>query len=243
MIHYHGGPITPVTAATRAWAGRHAFISYAHPEQLPLAAEICQSFALDNGAFSFWKLNKSAKPVTWDNFYRWVDDWRNHPGFDFAVIPDVIEGGEDDNDRLAEEWPFPRHQGAVVWHTDESLSRLHRLARTWPRVCIGSSGAHDVSSPARFLERAYEAVSVISDASGYPICKLHGLRMLNPKIFSMLPLSSADSTNVARNIGADKNWRGTYVPKGKELRAAIMVERIEATNGACRLAEEHRLLV
>lgn len=59
--------------------------------------------------------------------------------------------------------------------------------------------------------------------------------MLNPKIFAELPLSSADSTNVARNIGIDKAWKGTYVPKSKELRAEIMVERIESLNGACRI--------
>ncbi|EJG4160400.1 hypothetical protein M9530_004977, partial [Escherichia coli] len=55
MIHYHGGPITPDTCAMRAWKGRHAFISFAHSGQINLAAEYCQSFALDNGAFTAWK--------------------------------------------------------------------------------------------------------------------------------------------------------------------------------------------
>lgn len=54
MIHYHGGPITPDTCALKAWKGRHAFISFANPGQLALASEVTQSFALDNGAFSFW---------------------------------------------------------------------------------------------------------------------------------------------------------------------------------------------
>ncbi len=55
MIHYHGGPITPDTCALKAWKGRHAFISFAHPGQINLASEYCQSFALDNGAFTAWK--------------------------------------------------------------------------------------------------------------------------------------------------------------------------------------------
>lgn len=55
MIHYHGGPITPDTCAMKAWKGRHAFISFAHSGQINLAAEYCQSFALDNGAFTAWK--------------------------------------------------------------------------------------------------------------------------------------------------------------------------------------------
>ena len=36
----HGGPITPAMAAHRIWTGRHAFVSFARPEQLPLAAEV-----------------------------------------------------------------------------------------------------------------------------------------------------------------------------------------------------------
>lgn len=57
MIHFHGGPITPDTCALKAWKGRHAFISFANAGQLALASEVTQSFALDNGAFSFWTKN------------------------------------------------------------------------------------------------------------------------------------------------------------------------------------------
>lgn len=229
MIHYHGGPIWPERAAIRAWKARHAFISYAHPEQLGLAAEICQSFALDNGAFSFWK---AKQPVNWPGFYAWVDDWRRHPGFDFAVVPDVIEGTEAENDRLAAEWPFERHEGAVVWHINESIDRLVRLARGWPRVAIGSSGEYDVSSPKRHLARAREAIAAICDNRGRPITKLHGLRALNPLIFTQLPYKTGDSTNVARNITMDSAWRGTYQPASKETRAQVLVERIEQHNSA-----------
>ena len=60
--------------------------------------------------------------------------------------------------------------------------------------------------------------------------------MLNPAIFSELPLSSADSTNVARNIGIDSAWRGTYQPRSKETRAVILTERIESHNSAQRIS-------
>lgn len=232
MIHYHGGPITPDTAALKVWTGRHAFISFAHQQQIHLAAEVCQSFALDNGAFSFWKAGKA---VDWPAYYEFVRYWRRHPNFDFAVVPDIIGGSEAANDNLAAEWPFPRHEGGVVWHINESIERLVRLAHEWPIVCIGSSGEFDVSRPTAFMARAREAISAICDSDGFPICKLHGLRMLNPLIFSQLPLSRADSTNIARNIGIDSAWRGTYQPRSKETRAAIMVERIEAFNGSGRL--------
>ena len=233
MIHYHGGPITPDTCAIKVWTARHAFVSFAATQQMNLAVDVTQSFALDNGAFTFWKQGHG---VRWADYYAWVDMWRTHPGFDFAVVPDVIEGSEDENDQLADEWPFPRHQGAVVWHVNESINRLRRLAQAWPRVCIGSSGEFDVSTPRRFLGRAYQAIGAICDDNNRPICKLHGLRMLNPAIFSKLPLSSADSTNVARNIGIDSAWKGTYQPKSKETRAVILTERIESFNSAGKLA-------
>lgn len=70
MIHYHGGPITPDTCALKAWKGRHAFISFANPGQINLASEVTQSFALDNGAFSFWTKNRV---VDWREYYRFVE--------------------------------------------------------------------------------------------------------------------------------------------------------------------------
>ena len=233
MIHYHGSPITPATAAIRAYKSRHAFISFWSPEQITLAAEICQSFALDNGAFAAWKSGNAIKD--WEPYYKWVANWRRHPGFDFAVVPDVIGGTEQQNDSLAAKWPFEQHEGAVVWHTNESTGRFAELCRKYSRVAIGSSGEYDVSNPTKFLDRMYEVLPYAVDRQGYPRAKLHGLRMLNPKIFSKLPLSSADSTNTAQNIGIDSKWKGTYQPASKETRAQVIVERIESVNGACRL--------
>jgi hypothetical protein len=76
-----------------------------------------------------------------------------------------------------------------------------------------------------------QAMRVICDDMGRPICKLHGLRMLDPAIFTKLPFSSTDSTNIARNVGIDKNWKhGNYPPPTKEARAQVMRSRIEAHN-------------
>ena len=72
------------------------------------------------------------------------------------------------------------------------------------------------------------------DLEGRPLAKFHGLRMLNPKIFTMLPFASADSTNVGRNIGIDQAWRGTYQPPNKDMRAAVMRSRIETHNAPAR---------
>ena len=60
--------------------------------------------------------------------------------------------------------------------------------------------------------------------------------MLNKDLFMEVPLSSADSTNVARNIGINKAWdKSAYAPASKETRASVLVERIEAFNSACSL--------
>ena len=223
MIHYHGGPITPETCAYRVWRGRHAFVSFANPDQIRLAAAVCQSFALDNGAFSFWRQGDA---VDWPGYYEWCAEWLAHPACDWAVIPDVIEGAEEENDALLGEWPFG-HRGVPVWHLNESPERLIRLAGEWPRVALGSADEWDVSSPLKCLERLYDVLPAICPL-GRPGVKLHGLRMLSHRIITSVPLASADSTNVARNIGIDRRWAGGYAPATKETRAVVLTERIES---------------
>lgn len=231
MIHYHGLPITPATVAVEAIAGGHAFISKRSHGQLGLALAYCQSFALDNGAFSAWK---EGNPVSdWSDYYKWVSDLKRRPGFDFAVIPDVIDGDEAANDALIEEWPHGEFCGAPVWHMHESLDRLVRLCNRWPRVCLGSSGEYSSVGTAKWWKRMSDAMDSIVDSDGYPKARLHGLRMLNPAVFSKLPLSSADSTNIGRNVGIDKNWaKGNYPAPTKEARARVMRQRIEIVNSA-----------
>ena len=56
--------------------------------------------------------------------------------------------------------------------------------------------------------------------------------MLNPELFRRLPLASADSTNVSRNVQLDSKWIGPYVPSSKRVRGLVLVDRIEAHNAA-----------
>src|SRR3990167_1882650 len=53
-------------------------------------------------------------------------------------------------------------------------------------------------------------------------------KAINPTIFTKLPLASADSTNVARNMAYDCAWKGTYQPPTKAWRGIILAERIES---------------
>jgi hypothetical protein len=229
MIHYHGLPITPATAAATAVGAGHAFVSYAHADQLGVAVAVCQSFAIDNGAFSAWK---SGCPVEdWSSFYEWAENCRRIPSCDFAVIPDVIDGDEEANDKLLDEWPLPIWFGAPVWHMHESFDRLRRLSDKYPRICIGSSRRYATVGNEIWWRRMDKAMEAICTPDGRPLCKLHGLRMLNPKIFTKFPFSSVDSTNIGRNVGIDKHWaKGNYLPPTKEMRAQVMRARIEAHN-------------
>ncbi len=230
MIHYMGLPITPDVAAVEAIKAGHAFVSYRHPQQLPLAIEIAQSFAIDNGAFSAWR---SGNPISdWSPFYAWACEYSKVPSCDFVVVPDAIDGDEAVNDRLVADWPLARSIGAPVWHLHESMGRLARLVREWPRVCLGSSGDFSRVGTAAWWSRMDQVMRVACDEQGRPRCKLHGLRMLSPAVFSRLPLASADSTNIARNIGIDRRWNGPYPPAGKAARARVIRERIEAFNAS-----------
>lgn len=234
MIHYHGGPITPESVAEKVWRARHAFISFKYPNQLSLASSICQSFALDNAAWSYYKEKTIIK--SWDPFYVWIEDWKDHPGFDFTMIPDKIDGNEKQNKRLIDEWPFGLI-GVPVWHLHESIRHLKRLASNWPRIAFGSSGEFAQIGTKKWWLRMYEAVSSICNEKGRPVCKLHGLRMMNSNIFTKFPFSSVDSTNIAINIGLDKNW-SSYGPKTKETRGLVLAERIEWHNSAGSLPEK-----
>lgn len=169
MIPYHGGPITPAEAAVAAWSGRHAMVGFAEPRQLDIALEVCQSVALDNGAFSAWT---TGKPITdWRPFYAWAAPLLRHPAVDWCLIPDVIDGGEADNDALLSEWPHGAALGVPVWHMHESLDRLARLADAWPRVAFGSSGEFATVGDAKWWRRINEAMDVVCDEEGRPMVK------------------------------------------------------------------------
>ncbi|MBQ1761966.1 MAG: hypothetical protein IIZ92_03580 [Aquincola sp.] len=192
-------------------------------------AECCQSFVLDNGAFSVWKRGGVLDVA---GFTRWTDEWHRHPGFEWALIPDDIEGDEADNDALLRDWPAHLHaSGVPVWHLHESIGRLQRLCRDWQTVALGSSGQWATPGTAAWWSRMSEAMNAVCDKQGRPMARLHGLRMLDPYIFTKLPLASADSTNAAVNCGSLDRF-GMYLPPTAAQRAAVIAERIEAHNSA-----------
>lgn len=196
MIHYHGTPITPRDALYRL-AGRCFCVPFSDPRDIAACREIGQALMLDNGAFSAWRKGKA---TDWPGFYGWVEEWLGPA--DFAVIPDVIDGGEPENDALVAQWPHG-HRGAPVWHLHESFDRLRRLTDEWPLTCLGSSGEYSQIGTSRWERRMDAAFNLVCRRQFPP--RLHGLRMLSLSD-KRWPLASADSTDIARNHATER-WK------------------------------------
>lgn len=243
MIHYHGVPFRP-DVWENVMRSKHCLVSMPVKGQLILAAKYCQSFILDNGAFSAWK---SGKPVTdWAPYYEWVEEWHLHPGFDWAAIPDVIGGTERENRKLIEAWvkrfaasvrgPCGASRaydfGVPVWHPHESIKYLEQLAFNFRTVAIGGSNKFPLGRKA-WWHRLDEAFRALDRGDGRPKCRMHGMRMLDPDVFRKFPLASADSVNVSRNLRMIAHKRGgRHAPTTH--RAQRILTRIEAYNSAER---------
>lgn len=230
MIHYHGTPISGSRQdAARFLMGRHALVPFPRQDDIGVVAEVCQSFVFDNGAFSVWK---KGGQLDVPGYIKWVEEWHRHPGFDWALIPDVIDGNETDNDALLADWPR-NLRGVPVWHLHESIDRLGELCSQWPTVALGSSGQWAMPGTKDWWRRMNAALAAICDEHGRPPCRLHGLRMLNPNVFSKMPLASADSTNAAVNCNNHSQWeRSAYKPATAAQRAQVIADRVEAHNSA-----------
>ena len=231
MIHYHGTPVGGTrTDAVRFLSGRHALIPFARPDDAGAVMDACQSFVLDNSAFSHWRKGGEVDVAA---YHAWVHQFAGHPGLDWCLIPDKIDGTEQENAELVTLWQRigSRVLSVPVWHLHESLEYLDYLVQHWQVVALGSSGQWSTPGSASWWQRMAEAMNTACDDKGRPRARLHGLRMLDPDIFTRLPLASADSTNAAVNCGSVSRF-GMYVPPTAAQRAEIIAERIEAHNSA-----------
>ena len=222
MMHYHGTPITPISALYEL-VGRNFCVSHAHPSDVERCHAIGQSVMLDNGAFSAWK---SGRATDWAAFYGWCDRWLDCPTT-WAIPPDVIDAGSQEQDALLREWPHGKRQTAPVWHMDEPIPRLCRLVdEGWSRVCIGSTAEYASVLSAPWQSRMDEAWNELART----FSRTPAIHMLRGMQCSGLrwPFSSVDSTDIAQNhhlphrsasAMADR-WDAMQCPISWELRAA-----------------------
>tara|TARA_R110000744_G_C19267803_1_gene552114 strand:+ start:424 stop:1104 length:681 start_codon:yes stop_codon:yes gene_type:complete len=197
MIHYHCADINPHHKLTEM-AGRHLLCSFAYKAPVALAHQIAQSVLLDNGAYTAWTRGQEPK---WGKFYDWCDVWLDCPTT-WAIIPDVIDGGVEIQDKLMSEWPFTEARGAPVWHLDEPIDRLIRLVEAWPRVCLGSAGEYAEIGTNSWHSRMIEVFNSVSSRQ-WRMPYLHGLRMQG--VGNLFPFASVDSSDIARHQSRPQN--------------------------------------
>jgi hypothetical protein len=237
VIHYHGTPF-PEAVWQQVIRGRHCLISFRDKRSIDDAAKYCQSFVLDNGAFSAWR---SGKLITnWVPYYKWVEEWSSHPGFDWAAIPDVIGGTEDENRGLVafalnKYGPFAQNFLVPVWHPHESFVWAESLAHDFRTIAIGGSDKYPLGTKRWWKQIDQLFKSICNEKTKRPICRVHGMRMLDPDVFTRLPLASADSVNGSRNLNRVTTQR-TARYKTAVQRARGIIERVEAYNSADRYA-------
>jgi hypothetical protein len=202
-LHYHGGPFTPLDALYEM-RGRSLCVSFGRPEQIDRMKEMAQVVMKDNGAFKAHNDDKKAgrEPTDrdWTPYYAWVE--KHHRPGDWAVIPDVIDGGSQLQDALLREWPFG-HIGAPVWHMDEPIRRLLRLCDEWPRVCIGSTAEFWQIGTDAWHHRMTDTWNQLMQGRRFVpnIHMLRGMALSN----SIYPFASVDSTDIAQNHNRPQN--------------------------------------
>ncbi|CAI2047519.1 hypothetical protein [Serratia marcescens] len=222
-IHFHGTPIWGDSGSVHriAVTGAGAFVSYVRPDQLVSSIKYAIDVGIDNGAFSAWKRGLS---IDWLKFYQWLLNWYHHPKVKFFVIPDVVDGGEADNDALIKQVPpMFREKAVPVWHLHESIDRLVELCNNWPRICFGSSGEYAVIRTERWHARMSEAFEAIYCHHNFKT-KVHGLRMLDGRVLGSYPLTTADSTNLACNV---PKFNNKYPELTRAIREADFAKGLE----------------
>lgn len=219
-LHYHGTPITPI-AALFALAGRNFCVSFAAPKSLAYVHKIGQSIMHDCGAYSVWKSTREPV-VDWRPYYKWVEPLIANAAH-WAVIPDEIDSGSQAQDALVSQWPFG-HRGAPVWHMDEPLDRLLKLADIWPRLCIGSTAEYAVVGSDAWRRRIDAAFEELGRRHRF-LPWLHMLRGMQA-VEWQYPFASVDSTDVAQNHNRRRTRPGTLVD----------VEPADAGEGALLMA-------
>lgn len=236
----HGTPITPKRLLPQLKGGSFC-VSYMNPEQLDECIELVgkdQILILDNGAFTAWKKGITLDAAWWDGFYTWANAAMDRCPQAVAVIPDVIEGNEEDNLQLIkdalhqEKLKYPE-RAMAIWHLNESLDQLQKLYRIFNFVGFGSCQEYDIARNkpgSEYLERIKEVFAHMNywDIK-FNITRpwIHMMRGLG--VLDKIGFDSADSCNVAINHCRTKKKFINHVRE--------MADRIAAKVKGIELAE------
>ena len=203
---YHGTPITP-NAVIQALGHRDYCVSYYRPDQAEWVNANARSWFADNGIFSAWQKGVEFSDAYWQTYYDFCRRWCLDGRCSWAVIPDPIGTGTQELDYFIREWPADlRDHGVPVYHLDEPIHRAVALLERFGRLCVGATGEYRVILSPAFCERMDELFNAIHAAFGTipPIHFFRGLQLLKPEWD--WPITSADSTDIARNHNRLKRY-------------------------------------
>lgn len=187
-----------VSYATRAKLGK----------QLDQAIELVgddQLLLVDNGAYSAWESGTDTMndESYLEGFADWANDILERCPQAIAVIPDVIDGSEEQNAQLVNETMcmFDSTERLMpVWHLHESINYLLHLCESFGYVAFGSTADKPGSEKwhARIRE-AFDAIDrwEVESCGAYIRPRIH---MMRAQAYAHLyEFDSSDSTNVAVN--------------------------------------------
>ena len=206
----HGTPITPKRLLPQLKGGSFC-VSYMNPEQLDECIDLVgkdQILILDNGAFTAWKQGLTLDDAWWDGFYAWANAAMDRCPQAVAVIPDVIDGNEEENLKLIakalrqDKLKYPE-RAMAIWHLNESLEQLEKLFKIFNFVGFGSCQEFDIArnkTGSAYMEKIREVFAHMN----YWQMKykkdrpwIHMMRGLG--VFHKIGFDSADSCNIAIN--------------------------------------------
>lgn len=208
VIAYHGTPITPAKILN-AIGARDYCVSFYRPDQVEWVDQNSRSWFGDNGIFSAWRKGIEFNDAYWQRYYEWCRKWCLHGRCSWVVIPDPIGTGTQELDYFLREWPSDlRDYGVPVYHLDEPLERCVRLVERFGRVAVGATGDYEVIMSPAFMARMDDLFDLLVKSFGKvpPVHFFRGLQLLKPN--ADWPISSADSTAVARNHNVLKRRKG-----------------------------------
>jgi len=209
----YGLPLNPMPALEQL-RGASFCVSYGTRQklgkQLDQAIDLVGSegiLLVDNGAFSAWQsgVDTMNDEAYLEGFAEWANDILDRCPQAVAVLPDVIDGTEQQNAQLIAETTYlfdDTDRVMPIWHMHESIGYLLHLCEGFGYVGIGSSGAYAKPRSAAWRARIAEVFAAIDqweiDGEGaYVRPRIHMMRA--QEMAHLYPFDSSDSTNVARN--------------------------------------------
>ena len=209
--------------------GKHVMLEFAtQPDNHALLTEIAHSFAMSNPN---WKNFKGKEVLSeFREFNNWIEGWSRHPGFDFYLMP---FSSDPKNPSLRKQWENYCSaeiliKGVPVFNINHPTEELDAILAAKPQKIALTS---DPFQPPRGSSAWWTAISKVMvklvDEKGRPISQIHGVDMLDPTIFSHVPLASADSNPDSQTAVKNSTDRSKPWSLSSRSEKIILMDRIE----------------